>query len=319
VWRYISYLVVGSALLGCVGRGTLDDGHANGGSGGGGSGGTGPLPAPGVCSAPDGKLVPHGTVADLTSLIVGDWLHCGGDSFFAEFGIGLRISSDHSWNVLVRDATGVLQPITTGFDGYGTWSALEVTPGQTQFNLHRITGGGAGGFPTVTDGGKMRLDWGGVWADYVRLSAGDATGPGGAGGVGGTGGPVSVPGPGDCAAPGGYIVPYSTLADFERLIHGDWQRCNGNAASTSGLRISPDHTWNTLAADSAGALQVIATGGSSGTWTALEGSKSPFQFNLHYVHGGGMGHFVSFTDSGQMRMESGIPADYVRLGVGAAP
>jgi hypothetical protein len=140
-------------------------------SGNGGTGGTVSIPGPGDCSAPDGRVVPYTTLADLERLIFGDWLRCRGNAYPSAFGVGLRISPDHTWSALERSDAGTLQPITTGFDGYGTWADEEVTPGNLQFYLHRIGGGGANYVVLFSDTGQMRMDFFTAAADYVRLGA----------------------------------------------------------------------------------------------------------------------------------------------------
>jgi len=311
-----------SALLGCVGGGALGGGGGGGASGGGGggvSGGTVLIPDPGACTAPDGHVVPSTTLAELEARVVGDWLRCSGTAFPAELGVGIRISPDHTWSALVTNDAGARDPFTSGFDGYGTWSGGELSPGHFQFNLH-FAGGGAGGSVTFTDSGQMRMDWGGVTADYERLNGGG--GSSGSGGGGSSGGTVPIPDPEACSAPDGHVVPGTTLADLERMIVGDWLRCDGNAFPAQfgvGLRISPDHTWNALVPNDAGALQPITTGFDGyGTWSDGEITPGHFQFNLHPTTGGGAGGPVTFTDSGQMRMDwGGVTADYVRLGASA--
>jgi hypothetical protein len=124
-----------------------------------------------MCSAPNGHAIPYTTVAELEAMIEGDWLRCSGTAYPAEFGVGLRIAPDHTWNALDASAGGGVAPITTGFDGYGTWTAAEIYAGAIQFNLLKLDGGGAGYRVAFTDSGQMQMDPGGVHADYQRLPA----------------------------------------------------------------------------------------------------------------------------------------------------
>jgi hypothetical protein len=365
-------MLLASALVGCVGKHSLGDNQACPcapgwtcdatrdvcvATTGSCPAGTLRIPGPGSCAAPAGHVVPYKTVADLEALIQGDWLRCSGTDYAAQFGPGLRISPDHTWSALATGDGGALEPITSGFDGYGTWTADEVYADHIQINLLIVSGGGTGGFATFTDTGQMRLDNGNATPpDYVRLSGGGGcvgsgaagaggsastagggglsggiggfSGSGGAGGAsggsagGGAGGAtVTIPGPGDCAAPDGHALPYTTLADLEALIEGDWLKCSGTVFFPGiGVRISPDHTWNSLEGGDGGALQPITTGFDGyGTWTDEDLSPVHFQFNLLKATGGGAGYVVTFTDSGQVRLDFGDSAgNFVRLAAGDA-
>jgi hypothetical protein len=77
----------------------------------------------------------------------------------SDYGVGLRISPDHTWNALEVSDAGALAPITTGFDGYGTWGDWDQNNGRFQFDLLIPSmGGGQGFFITVVDSGHMQMD-----------------------------------------------------------------------------------------------------------------------------------------------------------------
>jgi hypothetical protein len=157
------------ARLGAGGLGGSGGSAAGAGGAGGAIGGTGGSDAPPAnCGLPTGQEVPCTTVSALEGLVEGDWLHCSGSAYPAAYGIGIRIAPDHTWNALQTDSAGNLQVISTGSDGYGTWSAAAEEPGHIRFDLLRSTGGGMGYFPVFTDAGRMDLDPGGVSTQYVR-------------------------------------------------------------------------------------------------------------------------------------------------------
>jgi hypothetical protein len=270
--------------------------------------------------------VPSTTVADLEAFVEGDWLRCRGVAYPSADAAGLRISPDHTWSALVTGDAGMLDPITTGLDGYGTWQVLAEN---RQLVMHPVTGGGPIAFVTFTDTGQMRIDFEGPTSDLVRLSgggciangAGGSSGSGGGSGGGDAGGvTVTIPGPGDCAAPDGQLLPYATLADLEVLIEADWLRCIGSLPGDVGLRISPDHTWNSLERARDGMLHPVTTGfDGHGTWTAEEVYAGHFQFDLFKVTGGSVGGLINFTDSGQVWLSGGdFGGSWVRLAAGDA-
>jgi hypothetical protein len=124
-----------------------------------------------------------------------------------------------------------------------------------------------------------------------------------------------------CSEPPGRLESFTTVADLEARIAGDWLHCSGSgfpAAYGAALRISPDHTWNALQVDSAGNLQPITTGDSGyGTWSVTDATATGAQFNLLFASGGGASYFPAFTDNGQMDLDpGGLPTIYARLGAG---
>ena len=150
-------------------------GGSSGASGAGGAGGAKANPPSHnllACDVPNGHLVPSSTAAELETKIVGDWLQCSPDaSYPSEYGDGIRIQADHTWYSLIQNAACGYDPLTTGFDGYGTWTIEEFGTSSIQFNLLKAIGGGAYYFPAFTDSGQLNLDAGGLPTLYVRMPA----------------------------------------------------------------------------------------------------------------------------------------------------
>jgi hypothetical protein len=120
------------------------------------------------------------------------------------------------------------------------------------------------------------------------------------------GGPILIDG-GACVPPG-HATIYTTVAEEEALIEGDWLRCSGMAYPAEvgiGVRFSPDHTWSALEVGDAGDLAAITTGFDGyGTWMGLAQGGGRFQFNLFGVGTGTGGFFfVIFLDSGHLQMD----------------
>jgi hypothetical protein len=132
------------------------------------AGGSSPVAREG-CATPDGHVVPYTTVKELEARIVGDWLQCSPDaSYPSQYGDGIRISADHTWHSLVQNAACGYDPLDTGFEGYGSWTAEENAPGNVQFNLFGVSVG-AYYFLAFTDTGQLNLDAGGLPTVYVRI------------------------------------------------------------------------------------------------------------------------------------------------------
>lgn len=315
-----------------------------GSAGNGGNAGPGPsVPAVDVqaaCSAPDGHVVAYSTVKELEHKIEGDWLECIADGIYpSEYGEGVRILPDHRWYALVQNADCGYDPLDTGFDGYGTWDAIAISPTDAQFGLRSVMGGGAPFHPGFTDADQLLLGDGPRATHYVRMpppatDAKCAPGAGGAGGGsagtsnGGTSSGASGAGsaggananaPSACDVPNGHVVPYSTAAEFEAKIQGDWLQCSPDASYPSefgdGIRIQPDHTWYSLIRNAACGYDPLTTGFDGyGTWTINVNSPDSIQFNLLRTIGGGAGYFPAFTDTGQLNLDAGgLPTLYVRM------
>jgi hypothetical protein len=230
------------------------------------------------------------------------------------FGAGLRISPDHTWSGLQATGPGTFVPITTGFDGHGTWSATDPSPTNVQFNLHWASAG-AYYFVTFLDTGQMQMDPGGEQGVFRRpgVTCACASGGSAASAIVGDAGAVI------CSAPSGTVIPYTSTAELEALIEGDWFRCSGMAYPSAlgvGLRISPDNTWSALEATGAGTFVPLTTGFDGyGTWTD-EKVGGHFQFNL-LSFAVGVGFEATFLDSGQMQTDPrGAPTVYQRLPAG---
>ena len=119
----------------------------------------GPILIDGGACIPPGNGVKLTSISEFEALIGGDWLRCSGTAYPADYGIGLRISHDRTWNALEDDGAGGLAPVTTGFDGYGTWWDEDENNGRFQFNLmNPAQDGGDAFFITVVDSGHMQMD-----------------------------------------------------------------------------------------------------------------------------------------------------------------
>jgi hypothetical protein len=151
--------------------------------------GGGPILIDGGACVPPGRATIYTTVAEQEALIEGDWLRCSGTSYPAAIGIGIRFSPDHTWNALEVGDAGDLAPITTGFDGYGTWMGLAQGGGRFQFNLFGVgTGSGDIFFVIFLDSGHLQMNSAGGTAPNIYRRpevscpcvAGDGDGGGGA-------------------------------------------------------------------------------------------------------------------------------------------
>src|SRR5262245_16331388 len=113
---------------------------------------------------------------------------------------------------------------------------------------------------------------------------------------------------GGACVPPGQGVKLTSTPQLEALIEGDWMWCSGTAYPTvygTGLRISPDHTWNALEVSASGEIIHVTTGFDGyGTWRDWGQGNGRFQFDLLMPSmGGGQAFFITVVDSGHMQMD----------------
>jgi hypothetical protein len=112
-----------------------------------------------ACAVPDGHVLPYTTTSEVEAHIVGDWLKCSSDGTYpSSYGEGIRILADHTWYSLVRNASCGYDPVSTGFEGYGTWTASNTLPDTVQFNFGNVAAGFNYCFPHFSDTGQLQLD-----------------------------------------------------------------------------------------------------------------------------------------------------------------
>jgi hypothetical protein len=126
-------------------------------------------PSAGACDAPQGPLHHYTTVAEVETLVVGQWRHCSGPTLGTADQAGIEFVDDHKFFALVDDSDGNLVRMT-GFGSEGTWRA-DQEGDWVQLSCYTPTLGGNGGQPEFEDAPSrfaVRLDTGNAPVVYVR-------------------------------------------------------------------------------------------------------------------------------------------------------
>jgi hypothetical protein len=94
------------------------------------------VPDQALCDAPDGAMHAVTSATDVSTLVVGRWLHCSGPPLLGRGERGIEFSSIGVYFALTADAEGHLSQIV-GLEG--RWDATQLTETQVQFNWHPDT------------------------------------------------------------------------------------------------------------------------------------------------------------------------------------